>query len=174
MVAIHIVCLFSLSLLSTLSLRAQSHDRSHARSMTISTAGIVSTSQTLASQAGAQILARGGSAVDAAIAANAVLAVTEPMMCGLGGDLFVLYREASTGKLVGLNSSGWAPQALSIPNLRDRGHKTMPRTGILSATVPGTVEGWSKLHQRYGRLPWRDLFDAATAHARDGFPVTEI
>ncbi|MGH9660601.1 MAG: gamma-glutamyltransferase family protein, partial [Bryobacteraceae bacterium] len=118
--------------------------------------------------------ARGGSAVDAAIAANAVLAVTEPMMCGLGGDLFVLYREASTGKLVGLNSSGWAPQTLSIPNLRERGHKTMPRIGILSATVPGTVEGWNKLHQRYGRLPWRDLFDAATAHARDGFPVTEI
>src|SRR5262245_30168845 len=88
-------------------------DRSTARSMVITDCGIVATSHTLASQAGAQILARGGSAIDAAIAANAVLGVTEPMMCGIGGDLFVLYWEAKTGKLTGLNASGWAPKALT-------------------------------------------------------------
>ena len=90
-----------------------SQDRSTARSMVITRQGIVATSHTLASQAGAQILARGGSAIDAAIAANAVLAVTEPMMCGIGGDLFALYWEAKTGKLTGLNASGWAPKALT-------------------------------------------------------------
>ena len=88
-------------------------DRAHGRSMTVSRNGIVATSHTLASQAGAQILARGGSAVDAAIAANAVLGVVEPMMNGIGGDLFVIYWEASTGKLYGLNASGWAPQGLT-------------------------------------------------------------
>src|SRR2546430_2792428 len=87
--------------------------RNYGRSMVISQQGIVAASQVLASQAGAQILARGGSAVDAAIASNAVLAVTEPLMCGLGGDLFVLYWDAKTGKLTGLNGSGPAPRALS-------------------------------------------------------------
>ncbi|MCS7314216.1 MAG: gamma-glutamyltransferase, partial [Bryobacterales bacterium] len=95
---------FSLLALAAATLRAQ--NRSQARSMVISRAGIVATSQTLASQAGAQVLARGGSAADAAIAANAVLAVVEPMSCGMGGDLFVIYREAKTGKLWGLNASG--------------------------------------------------------------------
>src|SRR5437588_11765080 len=89
-------------------------DRSQARSMVITDAGIVATSQTLASQAGAQILARGGSAIDAAIAANAVLSVVEPMMNGLGGDLFALYREAKTQKVIGINVSGFAPKALSL------------------------------------------------------------
>ncbi len=85
-------------------------ERSQARAMVMTTQGIVSTSQTLASQAGAQILARGGSAIDAAIAANAVLGVTEPAFCGMGGDLFVIYRDVKTGRLTGLNSSGWAPK----------------------------------------------------------------
>ncbi len=102
--------MFCLSVLGPLCF---GQDRSTARSMVITRHGIVATSHTLASQAGAQILARGGSAVDAAIAANAVLGVTEPMMCGVGGDLFVLYWEAKTGKLTGLNASGWAPKALT-------------------------------------------------------------
>src|SRR5215467_5754327 len=93
-------------------------ERSQARSMVISKFGIVATSQTLASQAGADILARGGSAMDAAIAANAVLGVVEPMSCGMGGDLFALHYNAKTGKLTGLNSSGWAPKALTIEYLR--------------------------------------------------------
>src|ERR1035437_9167685 len=82
-------------------------DRTQARSMVISQYGIVATSQTLASQAGAQVLARGGSAIDAAIAANAALGAVEPMSCGIGGDLFLIYREAKTGKITGLNASGW-------------------------------------------------------------------
>src|SRR6266850_8189917 len=93
-------------------------DRSHARSMVITCYGIVATSHVQASAAGAQILAKGGSAVDAAIAANAVLGVTEPMMNGIGGDLFAIYWDAKTGKLYGLNASGWAPQALTISHLK--------------------------------------------------------
>src|SRR5690242_4514205 len=97
---------------------SQCQERTQARSMVISKHGIAATSQTLASQAGAQILARGGTAIDAAIAANAVLGVVEPMSCGIGGDLFVLYWEAKTGKLTGLNASGWAPRALTIDSIK--------------------------------------------------------
>ena len=149
-------------------------DRSTARSMVITRQGIVATSHTLASQAGAQILARGGSAVDAAIAANAVLAVTEPMMCGIGGDLFVLYWEAKTGKLTGLNASGWTPKALTPEYLSSKGLKAIPRDGIHSVSVPGCVDGWSKMHAKFGRLPWRDLFAAATHYAAEGYPVPEL
>jgi gamma-glutamyltranspeptidase/glutathione hydrolase len=142
--------------------------------MVITTGGIVATSQTLASQAGAMILARGGSAVDAAIAANAVLGVVEPMMCGIGGDLFVLHHEAKTGKLTGYNGSGKAPAGLSLEALRKAGHSGVPSTGIHTVTVPGAVEGWARLHERFGKLPWRDLFDAAIYYAENGFPVTEL
>src|ERR1043166_8065179 len=99
-----------LFLLMILHMAAFSQDRSQARSMVISDRGIVATSQTLASQAGAQILARGGSAIDASIAANATLGVVEPESCGMGGDLFAIYWEAKTGKLTAINSSGWAPK----------------------------------------------------------------
>jgi gamma-glutamyltranspeptidase/glutathione hydrolase len=153
---------------------AWGQNRWQARSMVISRMGIVATSQTLASQAGAQVLARGGSAADAAIAANAVLAVVEPMSCGMGGDLFAIYWEARTGKLWGLNASGWAPRGLTIEVLKQRGYSSMPQSGILSVSVPGAVEGWKKLHGRFGRLPWQDLFAPAVYYARNGFPVTEI
>src|SRR5215469_2721037 len=116
--------------------------RTYGRSNVISQQGIVATSQVLASQAGAQILAKGGTAVDAAIAANAVLGVTEPMMTGLGGDLFVTYWDAKTGKLTGLNSSGAAPQALSPEFLASHDIQRMPSEGIHSVTVPGAVQGW--------------------------------
>src|SRR5499425_3497447 len=109
---------------------APAQDRSQARSMVISDRGIVATSQTLASQAGAQILARGGSAMDAAIAANAVLGVVEPESCGIGGDLFAIYWDAKTGKLTAINASGWAPKALSIEYLRQKGISSMPQAGI--------------------------------------------
>jgi len=141
--------------------------------MVISKQGIAATSQTLASQAAAQILARGGSAVDAAIAANAVLGLVGPMMDGVGGDLFVMYWDAKTGKLTGLNGSGPAPRALSPKFLADKGVKTMPKDGIHSVTVPGAVDGWWKMHERFGKLPWKDLFQSAIAYAEDGFPVTE-
>ena len=147
--------------------------RDQGRSMTISTRGIAATSQTLASQAGAEMLAQGGSAVDAAIAANAVLAVTEPMMNGIGGDLFAMVWTAKDGKLQGLNASGWAPKDLNIDFLKEKGLKIMPARGIHAVTVPGAVGGWAALHKRYGKLPWKDLFQPAIAYARDGFPVTE-
>jgi gamma-glutamyltranspeptidase/glutathione hydrolase len=147
--------------------------RNYGRSMVIAQQGIAATSQTLASQAAAQILAKGGSAVDAAIAANTVLAVVEPMKTGLGGDLFVLYWEAGTGKLVGLNASGTAPKALSPEFLAKQGVKAMPTSGIHSFTVPGAVDGWAQIHKRYGKLPWKDLFQSAIAYAETGFPVTE-
>jgi gamma-glutamyltranspeptidase/glutathione hydrolase len=148
-------------------------DRTQARSLVISRQGIVATSQTLASVAGAQILARGGSAVDAAIAANAVLGLVEPMNSGIGGDLLAIYWDASSNQLTGRNSSGWAPQGLSIDFLRQKGFTEMPATGILSATVPGCVRGWEALHKKFGRRPWAELFEPAIYYAKNGFPVTE-
>ena len=124
--------------------------------MVISRYGIVATSQTLASQAGAQILARGGSAMDAAIAANAALGVVEPMSNGIGGDLFAIYWEAKTGKLTGINASGWAPAALTLDVLKAKGYNRMPEEGIHSVTAPGCVAGWDKLHKKFGRLSWAD------------------
>ena len=147
--------------------------RNYGRSIVISQQGIAATSQVLASQTGAQILARGGSAVDAAIASNAVLGVTEPMMTGLGGDLFVMYWDAKSGKLTGLNSSGPAPRALSPAFLAQHDIKSMPQNGIHSVTVPGAVAGWYQMHQRFGKLPWKDLFRDAITYAEQGFPVYE-
>jgi gamma-glutamyltranspeptidase/glutathione hydrolase len=147
--------------------------RNYGRSQVITQQGIAATSQTLASQAAVQILARGGTAVDAAIAANAVLAVVEPMKNGLGGDLFAIYYDAKTGKLQGLNASGPAPRALSPDFLAKQGVKSMPQEGIHSVTVPGAVDGWMKMHSRYGKLPWKDLFQSAIAYAESGFPVSE-
>jgi gamma-glutamyltranspeptidase/glutathione hydrolase len=161
-------------LLNLLPSPVLAQDRSYARSMVITDRGIVATSHTLASQAGAQILAHGGSAIDAAIAANAVLGVTEPMMNGVGGDLFLIYWDAKTGKLYGLNSSGWAPRGLSIEYLKQKGIFQMPQAGIDSVTVPGAVEGWSKAHARFGKLSWKDLFTPAIYYAEHGYPVPEL
>jgi len=149
-------------------------DRDYARSMVISDRGIVATSQTLASQAGAQVLARGGSAMDAAIAANAVLGVVEPESNGIGGDLFAIYYDAKTGKLSAINASGWAPKDLTIQFLKAQGNSKMPQFGIQSVTVPGVVDGWAKLHAKFGRMKWEELFAPAIYFAENGFPVTEI
>lgn len=158
--------------MTLVEVRAQ--DRAYGRSMVITDRGIVATSHYLASQAGAQVLAKGGSAMDAAIAANAVLGVTEPMMNGMGGDLFLLYWDAKTGKLYGLNASGWAPQKLTPQFLARERFKTMPHEGIHSVTVPGVVDGWSKAHQRFGKLPWKELFSPAIYYAEHGYAVPEI
>src|SRR5438552_3790716 len=149
-------------------------DRSYGRSVVITDLGIVSTSHYLASQAGAQVLAKGGSAIDGAIAANAVLGVTEPMMNGIGGDLFLIYWDAKSEKLYGLNSSGWAPRKLTIEFLAKQGITAMPREGIHSVTVPGAVDGWSQAHVRFGRLPWKDLFGPAIYYAEHGYAVPEL
>jgi len=167
-IALRLVCLVVIAFGSMFAA-----GRNYGRSMVITQQGIGATSQTLASQAAAQILAKGGSAVDAAIAANAVLGVVEPMWNGLGGDLFVLYWDAKTGKLTGLNASGPAPRGLSPEFLAKQGVKSMPQIGIHTVTVPGAVNGWANIHQRFGKLPWKDLFQPAIAYAEQGFPVTE-
>jgi len=142
--------------------------------MVISSYGIVATSQVQASQAAAEILSHGGSAVDAAIAANAVLGVMEPNMNGVGGDLFAIVWEAKTGKLYGLNASGWAPSGLTIEYLKSKDITKMPASGIDTVTVPGAVDGWNKLHERFGRMQWRELFTPAIFYAENGYAVPEM
>src|SRR5580698_6925924 len=149
-------------------------DRAYGRSVVSTPYGIVATSYVQASQAGARVLEEGGSAIDAGIAANAVLGVSEPMMNGMGGDLFAIYWDAKTGKLYGLNASGWAPRGLTIEHLKAKDATSMPPAGIDSVTVPGAVAGWHALHQRFGRLPWKDLFQSAILDADEGYPVPEI
>jgi gamma-glutamyltranspeptidase / glutathione hydrolase len=136
--------------------------------------GIVAASQPLAARAGVQILERGGNAVDAAIATNAVMGLVEPHYNGIGGDLFVIYYEAKSGKLYGLNAGGWAPTGLTAPFLRSKGQTRMPNSGIYSVTVPGAVKGWEMLRARFGRLPLADLLAPAIFYADDGFPVTAV
>jgi len=163
-----------IGLLSCAMTPLQAQGRGYGRSTVITQQGVVATSQSLASEAGVQILSLGGSAVDAAITANAVLAVTEPDMNGIGGDLFVLYWEAKSGKLTGLNASGPAPRNLTPEFLQKAGYTKMATEGIHSVTVPGAVDGWAKMHARFGRLPWKDLFQSAIAYADQGFPVPEV
>jgi gamma-glutamyltranspeptidase/glutathione hydrolase len=169
-----IMKLLTIILMFTLYASAQAPERSYGRSMVITQYGIVATSYVQASQAGARILEQGGSAIDAGIAANAMLGVGEPMMNGIGGDLFAIYWDAKANKLYGINASGWAPKALTIEHLRAKGINTMPLFGIDTVTVPGAVDGWSKLHERFGKLKWAQLFTPAINYARTGYPVPEI
>jgi gamma-glutamyltranspeptidase/glutathione hydrolase len=136
--------------------------------------GIVAASQPLAARAGVQILERGGNAVDAAIAANAVMGLVEPQSNGIGGDLFAMVYEAKSGTLRGLNSHGWAPSALTPAVLRSQGITEMPSGGIHTVTVPGCVAGWEALRTRLGRLPMSDLLAAAIVYADEGFPVSDV
>src|ERR1017187_7239326 len=177
--------------LSCLFLRLAASDREQARSMVISRQGIVAAESPLAAQAGVRMLEQGGSAVDAAIAANAVMGVVAPMMNGVGGDLFAMVFDAKSRKLFGLNASGWAPQALTIAFLRGQGSEKMPSSGVNSVTVPGgsekmpssgvnsvtvpgTADGWQKLADRFGRKPLADDLAAAIRTAEIGFPVPEL
>lgn len=166
--------ILSLLAIMLLTVAAHTQSRTQGRSMVVSRGGIVATESPLASQAGAMILARGGNAVDAAIAANAVVGVVEPMMNGMGGDLFVIFYEAKTGKLYGLNASGWAPTKLSIEFLHGKGDEKMPQRGINSVTVPGVVDGWSKLLSRFGTKKFPEVLAPAIHYAKDGFPVPEL
>jgi len=119
------------------------------------------------------VLAHGGNAVDAAVATNAVMGVVEPMMNGIGGDLFAIVYDAKSGKLYGLNASGWAPAGLSIEFLESKGVAKMPQEGIQSVTVPGAVDGWSKLLARFGTKKFSEVLAPAIYYAREGFPVPE-
>jgi gamma-glutamyltranspeptidase/glutathione hydrolase len=148
-------------------------DRSQMRSMVVSRNGIVAAESPLAAQAGVRILERGGNAVDAAIATNAMMGVVEPMMNGMGGDLFAIVYDAKANKLYGLNASGWAPKALTIEMLRKTGLRDMPQTGVNTITVPGTVDGWQKLADKFGRKKLNEDLAAAIQTAQNGFPVPE-
>jgi gamma-glutamyltranspeptidase/glutathione hydrolase len=149
-------------------------DRGQARSMVISKNGIVAAESPLAAQAGVRILESGGNAVDAAIATNAMMGVVEPMMNGIGGDLFAIVYDAKANKLYGLNASGWAPKGLTIEFLQKQGLREMPQAGINSVTVPGMVDGWQKLSDKFGRKKLAEDLSAAIATARNGFPVPEM
>ena len=144
------------------------------RSLVTTTRGIVAASSPLAAQAGAQMLARGGHAVDAAIAANAVLGVVEPYMNGMGGDLFAIVYDAGRDALHGLNASGPAPAGLSPEVFRRLGIGGMPDSGIHSVTVPGTVAGWAALQERFGKLSLAEVLAPATFYAENGFPVAPV
>jgi gamma-glutamyltranspeptidase/glutathione hydrolase len=166
---------FSVYILSLMPLfTLQGQDRSQARSMVISRDGIVAAESPLAAQAGVRTLENGGNAVDAAIAANAAMGVVEPMMNGIGGDLFAIVYDAKSNKLYGLNASGWAPKDLTIEFLRSKGLREMPENGIYPVTVPGMVDGWQKLADKFGRKKLADDLAAAIRIAQDGFAVPEI
>jgi gamma-glutamyltranspeptidase/glutathione hydrolase len=168
------LCVIFLPLAMILSnSQAGAQDRTQGRSMVISRGGVVSAENPLAAQAGASVLAHGGNAVDAAVATNAVMGVVEPMMNGIGGDLFAIVYDAKTGKLYGLNASGWAPAGLSIEFLKSKGIVKMPQEGIQSVTVPGAVDGWSKLLARFGTKKFPELLAPAIYYAHEGFPVPE-
>jgi gamma-glutamyltranspeptidase/glutathione hydrolase len=144
------------------------------RSEVLAPHGIAATSQPLATQIAVDILRAGGSAVDAAIAANAALGLMEPTGCGIGGDLFAIVWDADEGRLYGLNASGRSPRSLQLEYFETKGLDRIPERGPLPVSVPGAVDGWYELHARFGRLPMRTLLAPAIAYARDGFPVTEV
>src|SRR6202011_6232774 len=153
------------------SVRAQ--DRTQGRSMVISRNGIVAAESPLAAQAGVRVLEGGGNAVDAAIATNAMMGVVEPMMNGIGGDLFAIVYDAKANKLYGLNASGWAPKGLTIEFLRKQGIRDMPQHGVHAITVAGAVDGWQKLAEKFGRKKLSEDLAAAIRTAEEGFPVPE-
>jgi gamma-glutamyltranspeptidase/glutathione hydrolase len=152
---------------------AIAQDRTQGRSMVISRNGIVAAESPLAAEAGVQMLEHGGNAIDAAVAANAMMGLVAPMSNGIGGDLFAIVYDAKSGKLYGLNASGWAPADLTIDFLKKQGFRSMPAEGIQSVTVPGTVDGWQKLEDRFGKKKLSDVLAPAIRTAEDGFPVTE-
>jgi gamma-glutamyltranspeptidase/glutathione hydrolase len=144
------------------------------RSEVITEHGMVCAAQPLAVQIGVDILRKGGNAVDAAIAVNAALGLMEPISCGVGGDLFAIVWDAKSRKLYGLNASGRAPGLLTMEEVKRLGHERIPYTGVLPQTVPGCVDGWFELHERFGKLPMKDILAPAIRCAEEGFPVTEV
>jgi len=144
------------------------------RSEVIAQHGMACTSQPLATQVALDVLKAGGSAVDAAIAANAVLGLVEPVGNGIGGDLFAIVWDAKTQKLYGLNASGRSPYDLTYEYFKKNGITRIPSFGPLSVSVPGCVDGWAELHKKFGKLPFPDLLKPAIIYAREGFPVSEV
>ena len=143
------------------------------RSEVIAQHGMACTSHPLATEAAIDILKKGGTAVDAAIAANAVLGVVEPEMNGIGGDIFVIVYDAKTHKLYGLNGSGRSPYNLTLEEFKKRGLKQIPLAGSLSVSVPGCVDGWFELNKKFGKLPMPQILSSAINYARNGFPLAD-
>lgn len=144
------------------------------RSEVIAQNGMAATSHPLATQIAIDILKQGGSAVDAAIAANAALGLMEPTGCGIGGDLFAIIWDAEEEQLHGLNASGRSPMGLDISYFIENGYEYIPQRGALSVSVPGTVDGWFEMHKRFGRLDMHSILQPSIDYARNGFPVTEL
>ncbi|MEO1335140.1 MAG: gamma-glutamyltransferase, partial [Myxococcota bacterium] len=138
--------------------------------------GMAATAQPLATQVAIDVLKKGGSAVDAAVAANAALGLMEPVGCGIGGDLFAIVWDPKTKRLYGYNGSGRSPIGRSLEalkaKLKDR--KSIPPVGSLPVTVPGAVDGWFALHERFGKLPMQDVLQPAITYAEEGFPLTPV
>ncbi len=169
--------IFFLLFISTISMVAQDRITGKpfaTRSEVIARNGMAATSQPLATQVAIDILKKGGNAIDAAIAANAMLGLVEPTGCGIGGDLFAIIWDAKTKKLYGLNASGRSPRALTIDYFKQREMKKIPSYGPLPVTVPGTVDGWFEMHKRFGKIPMNLILEPAIYYAREGFPVSEL
>jgi gamma-glutamyltranspeptidase/glutathione hydrolase len=144
------------------------------RSEVLGQQGMVATSHPLATQIGLEVLKKGGTAVDAAIAANAALGLMEPTGCGIGGDLFAIVWDAKTQKLYGLNASGRSPKGLTLAYFQEKGMEKIPSYGPLPVSVPGCVDGWFMLHNRFGKMKMADLLQPTIDYAEKGFPVTEL
>lgn len=144
------------------------------RSEIIAPHAMAATSQPLATQIALDILKSGGNAIDAAIAANAALGLMEPISCGIGGDLFAIVWDAKTQRLYGLNASGRSPRGLTLREFQKRKLDRIPRRGPLPVSVPGCVDGWFQLHQRFGSLPMETILAPTIGYAREGFPVSEV
>ena len=170
---------FFLGLLSIVVFNCYSQDRLTGsnfvtRSEVIAKNGMVATSHPLATQIGLEILKKGGSAIDAAIAANAALGLMEPTGSGIGGDLFAIVWDAKTQQLYGLNASGRSPKSLELNYFKDNGYDKIPSLGPLPVSVPGCVDGWFELHNKFGKLSMEDVLQPAINYANEGFPVTEL
>jgi len=148
--------------------------RAAQRSVAVGTRGMVSSSQYLATMAGARILRKGGNAIDAAVAMVGTLTVVEPHSVGIGGDAFALIYLAKEQRLVGMNGSGRSPYRATIEWFTEHGMREIPERGIYSVTVPGALHGWGEALERYGTLPFADVFEDAISYAEEGFPVTEV
>jgi gamma-glutamyltranspeptidase/glutathione hydrolase len=144
------------------------------RSEVIATNGMVATSQPLATQVGLDILKQGGNAIDAAIAANAMLGLVEPTGNGIGGDLFAIVWDAKSKQLYGLNASGRSPKSLTLDYFKQQGLDKIPSHGPLPVSVPGAVDGWFMLHDRFGSLPMTNILAPTIDYAKKGFPVSEL
>ena len=144
------------------------------RSEIIAKNGMAATSQPLATQVALDILQKGGSAMDAAISANAMLGLVEPASCGIGGDIFAIVWDSETEKLYGFNGSGRSPKSLDIDYFMDRGMEEIPLFGPLPVSTPGTVDGWFMMHEKFGKLPMTEILAPAIQYSREGFPVSVV